>query len=130
MCHMNIPEALVGLTILAWGNNIGDIMNSVVAAKRGNAQLSVSSVLATQILNLQFSLGLPWLITVFIYGDMFINDATTLNSMYFTLLIVMVSLTILLIGKVELKISVGVGLSALYCFYVVMEWCVFSTYEE
>lgn len=37
MCHVPISEALMGLTFIPWGNNIGDIICSAVAARRGNA---------------------------------------------------------------------------------------------
>lgn len=126
MCHIHISESLLGLTIIAWGNNIGDIMNSAVAAKRGNAQLAVSAVLATQILNLVFSLGFPWSISIGINGNLEVGDVTTLNSMYFAMGIVWISFLCLLVGRIQLKLSVGIMLSCLYIFYVSMEWFVLS----
>ena len=46
-CYLNIKEQLIGLTIICWGNNIGDMVNSAVAAKRGMATLAVASALTT-----------------------------------------------------------------------------------
>lgn len=126
---MPISEALVGLTVMAWGNNIGDIMNSAVAAKRGNAQLSVSAVMATQILNLQISLGLPWLIGILIFGEIEIYDETTLDSLYFTLLITALSFMTLICNSLKLDIRSGFILTALYVFFVLIEFFVLGNYE-
>ncbi len=126
LCHIPISESLLGLTIIAWGNNIGDIMNSAVAAKRGNAQLAVSAVLATQILNMIFSLGFPWAVSTILYGDLPVGDVTTINSMYFAMGIVCLSFLCLIAGQMQLKLIVGILLSCLYVFYVAMEWTVLN----
>ena len=43
---------LIGITLITWGNNIGDLINAGVAAKRGMATLALASVLTTQIFNI------------------------------------------------------------------------------
>jgi Ca2+/Na+ antiporter len=122
LCHLRVPESLVGLTILAWGNNIGDIMNSAVAAKRGNAQLSVSSVISTQVLNIHCSLGLPWVISTLIGGSISMDDSLTLNSLLFVIGVVLVSFLLIFIGGRALNLAVALMLTGLYTAYIVSEW--------
>ncbi|MEE4248585.1 MAG: hypothetical protein V2I33_24670 [Kangiellaceae bacterium] len=62
-CYMDIKEQLIGLTIICWGNNIGDMVNSAVAAKHGLATLAIASAMTTQIFNILFSVGFPWLLS-------------------------------------------------------------------
>ena len=122
VCHTRIPESLVGLTIIAWGNNIGDLMNAAVAAKRGNALLALSSLLATQILNLVFSLGLPWTLSTVLFGTMTVKDKATEYSLYFAVLIVALSFIVIVGSGQRMNSRLGVCLLVLYVFYVGAEW--------
>lgn len=124
LCHMSIPQSLVGLTIMSWGNNIGDIMNSAIAARRGNAQLSVSCVISTQVLNIHCSLGLPWVISTILSGTIHIEDSLTLNSLLFVMLIVVLSVLLIYIGGTALNLSVALLLTGLYVGYIICEWTV------
>ena len=122
VCHTQIPESLVGLTLIAWGNNIGDLMNAAVAVKRGNALLSLSSLLATQILNLVFSLGLPWTLSTLFFGPMTFTDKATEYSLYFAVLIVALSFLAIAFSGQRLHSKLGGCLLLLYLFYVGTEW--------
>ena len=62
-CYIEVSEMLIGITLITWGNNIGDLINAGVAAKRGMATLALASVLTTQIFNIQFSVGFPWFLS-------------------------------------------------------------------
>lgn len=122
MCHTHVPESLVGLTIIAWGNNIGDLMNAAVAVKRGDALLSISSLLATQILNLVFSLGFPWALSTILFGSMTVSDKSTEYSLYFAVLIVALSFLAIASSGQRLHSKLGGCLLLLYVFYVGAEW--------
>jgi len=124
LCHLSVPQSLVGLTIIAWGNNIGDIMNSAVAAKRGNAQLSVSSVISTQVLNIHCSLGLPWVLSALFSGSFTMDDSLTLNSLLFVIAVVLVSVLLIFLGGRALNLPVALLLTSLYIAYIVCEWTV------
>ena len=126
MCHVSIPESLVGLTIISWGNNIGDLMNSAVAAKRGNALLSIEAVLSTQVLNMIFSLGLPWTISTAFFGPMHQTDSTTRHSLYFAILIVCLSFLAVVISCEKMHTRLGAFLLLIYIFYVISEWTLLS----
>lgn len=51
-------EALVGLTIVAIGTSLPELVTSVVAAKKGEAGLSIGNALGSNIMNIGFILGL------------------------------------------------------------------------
>jgi Ca2+/Na+ antiporter len=121
LCHLSLPESLVGLTILAWGNNIGDIMNSAAAARRGNGQLSVSSVISTQVLNIHCSLGLPWVLGVLQRGVVDVEDTLTMNSLLFVMGVVVVSILVIILGGKALNLTTATMLTGLYCAYIVCE---------
>jgi len=64
-----VSHTFIGLTVISWGGNIGDVLNSVGAAKKKETEILTSSIIGSQIFNLQICLGAPWLITNMIYGD-------------------------------------------------------------
>ena len=71
-CYIEVSEMLIGITLITWGNNIGDLINAGVAAKRGMATLALASVLTTQIFNIQFSVGFPWFLSTLQDGTMYL----------------------------------------------------------
>lgn len=129
MCHISIPESLVGLTIISWGNNIGDLMNSAVVAKRGNALLSLEAVLSTQVLNMIFSLGFPWTISTGLFGPMHMTDSATRKSLYFAILIVILSFLSVAISGQKMHSRLGALLLVIYAFYVICEWTFLQTQD-
>lgn len=54
----NIPEILIGLTIVAWGTSAPELAVSITAALEGKGALSVGNVIGSNIFNLGFILGL------------------------------------------------------------------------
>ena len=61
--YTNLSTSFLGMTLVSWGNNVGDTINACIAVKLGKTELLITSILGTQIINLQFCLGLPWLIS-------------------------------------------------------------------
>ena len=59
---MGMTETLIGLTIVAVGTSLPELVTSVVAAKKGETGLAVGNVIGSNIFNLMFILGLSALI--------------------------------------------------------------------
>mmetsp|Transcript_9552 Transcript_9552/g.19428 ORF Transcript_9552/g.19428 Transcript_9552/m.19428 type:complete len:654 (+) Transcript_9552:122-2083(+) len=53
----HIPNAMLGLTILAWGNSIGDLSTNMSMAKRGLANMSITACFAGPVFNILVGLG-------------------------------------------------------------------------
>jgi cation:H+ antiporter len=52
-----VPEAVVGLTFVAVGTGLPELVTSVIAARRGHSDLAVGNVVGSNIYNLLFVLG-------------------------------------------------------------------------
>ena len=60
LCAMltNMSTALLGLTILSWGNSVGDAFCSSTISKQGFGEMAVTGCIAGPVFNLMLGLGL------------------------------------------------------------------------
>ena len=65
---LKIPVAVMGLTILAAGTSVPDLLSSVVVAKQGHGDMAVSSSIGSNIFDVLVGLPLPWLAYTIIKG--------------------------------------------------------------
>uniref|UniRef100_A0A8C1PP74 Sodium/calcium exchanger membrane region domain-containing protein n=1 Tax=Cyprinus carpio TaxID=7962 RepID=A0A8C1PP74_CYPCA len=59
---IGITEEIMGLTILAAGTSIPDLITSVIVARRGLGDMAVSSSVGSNIFDITVGLPLPWLL--------------------------------------------------------------------
>ena len=58
---VGIPDVVMGLTILAAGTSVPDLLSSVIVAQQGEGDMAVSSSIGSNIFDVAFGLPLPWL---------------------------------------------------------------------
>jgi len=62
---LEVPKYIVGLTILAFGTSVPDMMSSIIVAKQGRGGMAISNALGSNIFDILIGLGLPWLVLIF-----------------------------------------------------------------
>lgn len=55
---LNLPPALLGLTVLAWGNSIGDLVADVAVARAGQPAMAMAGCFAGPMFNMLVGFGL------------------------------------------------------------------------
>jgi len=58
---IGIPSVILGLTILAAGTSVPDLLSSVIVARRGSGDMAVSSSIGSNIFDILVGLPLPWI---------------------------------------------------------------------
>lgn len=71
---LHIDDRLIGLTIIALGTSLPELMTSVVAARKGNADIAVGNILGSNIFNILFVLGTVSLISPVAFSRAFVVD--------------------------------------------------------
>ena len=59
---LGIPSVIMGLTVLAAGTSVPDLLSSVIVARRGSGDMAVSSSVGSNIFDILVGLPVPWLI--------------------------------------------------------------------
>ena len=71
---IGISEKFIGLTIVALGTSLPELVASVTAARKGNADIAIGNIVGSNIFNILFVLGTSALITPIPYQSTFLFD--------------------------------------------------------
>ena len=71
---IGISERFIGLTIVALGTSLPELVASVTAAKKGNADIAIGNIVGSNIFNILFVLGTSALIIPVPYQSSFLID--------------------------------------------------------
>ena len=71
---IGLSERFIGLTIVALGTSLPELCTSVVAAKKGNADLAIGNIVGSNIFNILFVVGTTALIIPVPFNPAFVVD--------------------------------------------------------
>lgn len=70
-----MTERFIGLTIVALGTSLPELVTSVTAAVKGKADIAVGNIVGSNIFNILFVVGTSALITPVVYNESFLIDS-------------------------------------------------------
>lgn len=87
---LGMDDRLIGLTIVAFGTSLPELVTSVTAAKKGKADIAIGNIVGSNVFNILFVVGTTALITPVAFKTGFIVDsAVTLAAGLFLWIAVM-----------------------------------------
>ena len=72
---LGVSQRFIGLTIVALGTSLPELVTSVTAAKKGNADIAIGNIIGSNIFNILFVVGSSALITPVPFEPHFIIDS-------------------------------------------------------
>ena len=88
--YFHMSDQLIGLTIVALGTSLPELITSVTAAKKGNADIAIGNIVGSNLFNILFVVGTTALITPVVYAQSFLVDSiVAVGSMVLLLLLVL-----------------------------------------
>lgn len=111
----------MGLTLLAAGTSIPDLITSIIVSRQGNGDMAVSSSVGSNIFDVTVGLPLPWLIYTLVFDENIkVNSDGIVCSigMLFIMLIALVGGIILTDWKMNRNL--GMIMIALYIAFVMV----------
>jgi cation:H+ antiporter len=109
---LGLPEIVIGLSMVALGTSLPELVTAVVASIKGMGELAVGNVIGANILNILWVLGCSCLINP-LNIDGQTKGITLPIALFITLLMFLFSRT-----KFKLSRNEGLGLFAIYAGYI------------
>ncbi|XP_047219792.1 sodium/potassium/calcium exchanger 2-like isoform X2 [Girardinichthys multiradiatus] len=126
---IGISEEVMGLTILAAGTSIPDLITSVIVARKGLGDMAVSSSVGSNIFDITVGLPIPWLL----YSVLHNGEAVTVssNGLFCTivLLFLMLLFVIISIAASRWKMSKKLGITMFILYFVFVVFSVLLEYQ-
>lgn len=108
--EFRMDDRLIGLTIVAFGTSLPELVTSCIAAKKKETDIAVGNIVGSNLFNVLFVLGTSAVITPIEYKTDFIFDSIVAA-------LVMVVLWLLVFRKQKLSRTGGVLMLAMYAVY-------------
>ncbi|XP_061831038.1 sodium/potassium/calcium exchanger 1-like isoform X3 [Nerophis lumbriciformis] len=119
---MGISEEIMGLTILAAGTSIPDLITSVIVARKGLGDMAVSSSVGSNIFDITVGLPVPWLLYSLLHNGAPV--AVSSNGLFcaIVLLFLMLLFVTISIATCRWKMSrtLGLAMFALYFVFLIL----------
>ncbi|XP_055849274.1 sodium/potassium/calcium exchanger Nckx30C isoform X4 [Episyrphus balteatus] len=112
-----IPPEVMGLTFLAAGTSIPDLITSVIVARKGFGDMAVSSSVGSNIFDVTVGLPIPWLLYGIIYdAPVEVNSVGMVCSI--TILFMMLLFVVMSIACFRWKMNKGLGFTMFLLYFV------------
>lgn len=119
---LNVPKAIIGLTVLAVGTSVPDLLSSVIVARQGRGGMAISNSIGSNIFDILIGLGLPWMISLLITGG---NVEVVAQNLFVSAVIlfgsVLLVFAMFLIRRWYVDAKSGMVFIMLYIAYLVWE---------
>ncbi|XP_068168188.1 sodium/potassium/calcium exchanger 1-like [Antennarius striatus] len=115
---IGISEEIMGLTILAAGTSIPDLITSVTVARKGLGDMVVSSSVGSNIFNITVCLPVPWLLYSAIHG--MAPVAVSSNGIFcaIVLLFIMLLFVIISVASCKWKMNKALGFTMFLLYFI------------
>ena len=120
----SISPGILGLTLLAWGNSVGDFFSNISVAKRGRCEMAIAGCYAGPAFNVLVGLGISFLIvTARQFPNAYhvkLDEASTL-SVIFLFFVLLSSILIIVLRDYKIDQYFGIYLIVMYGFYTTLQ---------
>ncbi|XP_027017378.1 sodium/potassium/calcium exchanger 1 isoform X4 [Tachysurus fulvidraco] len=119
---IGISEEIMGLTILAAGTSIPDLITSVIVARKGLGDMAVSSSVGSNIFDITVGLPVPWLLFSSFHG--MVPVAVSSNGLFCAIVLLFLMLLFVIISiavcKWRMNKMLGFTMFLLYFVFLVL----------
>jgi len=114
-----MPPEVMGLTFLAAGTSVPDLLTSVIVASKGYGDMAVSSSIGSNVFDVTVGLPIPWLLGCIAFGQPIQvgSDGLTSSVIVLFLMLMLVVVAIAASGW-KMSITLGVSMFVLYGLFV------------
>lgn len=115
---IGIPNEVMGLTFLAAGTSIPDLITSVLVARKGFGDMAVSSSIGSNIFDVTVGLPVPWLLSSLIFGPVHVSSAGMACSIVILFLMLLFVIISIAVFKWKMNVGLAIVMFLLYFAFV------------
>ncbi|KFM59118.1 Sodium/potassium/calcium exchanger 4, partial [Stegodyphus mimosarum] len=126
---LGIPDTVSGLTILAAGTSVPELVSSVIVVRNGLGNMAFCNLLGSNIFDILFCLGVPWLTKTLMNNEtrsLIINSSALTYTTLILLTVVILFYLTLVVCSWKLNWHYGIVAFVLYISFLVIA----SLYES
>ncbi|XP_044014574.1 sodium/potassium/calcium exchanger 3-like isoform X2 [Aphidius gifuensis] len=117
---LGISDSIMGITFLAAGGNMPELVSIVILSRQGNGNMAMSNTLGANTLDILMCLGLPWGVKAIMTGqDVIIESGAIVYSVLSIILCVIGFFCITAYYKFQLNKKVGFACLIMYSIFLV-----------
>jgi len=122
---IGVPDTVMGLTFLAAGTSVPEAISSVIVCRQGYGNMAVSNILGSNIFDILFCLGAPWIIKAAAFSktssnSVIINSAGMEYSAISLLSTVVFLYFAVILNKWKLDRKLGCYCLAMYIVFLIV----------
>lgn len=121
---LNISNTILGLTFLAWGNSLSDLVADLFSAKRGFPDMGMSACFGGPLFNILLGVGIPFSIQCFKKKEGIAINSSFLQDMLALFLGISLVSTLIIIPLRKFKFTRGYGYYLLAVYAVFLTVCI------
>jgi sodium/potassium/calcium exchanger 2 len=120
---LGIPQPVMGLTILAAGTSVPDLISSVIVARQGHGDMAVSSSIGSNIFDVTVGLPFPWILAVTVFQEPvpLSNDGTLFLSLLILLGMLASVIGVIICSNFRMTKTLGMAMFFLYVLFVAQD---------
>ncbi len=118
--NKDLVESLVGLTIVAVGTSLPELVTSVVAAKKGENEIALGNVIGSNIFNILFVIGIAATV----------NPLTVGNQIWIDMVVMLAATLVVFIFALSGKINKMGGLTLLILYLIYLGYLILRTVNQ
>ena len=122
-----ISDYIMGLTVLAAGTSVPDLLTSVIVARQGHGDMAVSSSIGSNIFDITVGLPVPWMLSTIIRWKPQVVNAESLLMSVFTLMIMLLGV-ICVIAASGWQMTKKLGFTMFFMYGVFVGWDLLRAY--
>ena len=106
-----VSETVIGLTVVALGTSLPELVTSIVAARKGETDIAVGNVIGSNVFNILFVLGLASVVRPMLVG---------MDAIYDMLVFIVLALIVYMSSLFTKKINRPMGIFMVLCYTAYM----------
>ncbi len=119
---IGIPPEVMGLTFIAAGTSVPDLLSSVIVAKQGKGDMAVSSSIGSNIFDVLVGLPLPWLLYSMLYRKPQTVKSESLGVSIIVLLLMLLAVVgAIALSKWRMTKQLGYAMLVLYVVFLTQD---------